>query len=460
MQNYVKKPDLKYIKESIDTDILFRNSALLNFVDTIYHIKNGIISIEGEWGSGKTFFVKQLEYLYGNYVNIKNLKNGKFGNIQLDTFIEKNDKFQNTNIFYFNAWEYDGTDEPLKALIYKLIEQYNYFTGDKKVEFDAKEFVNKTMDKVSEKYKVFALFQILLESLNYKDNEIDNYIKCIKENIDKKEIIKEIISNIKQNKKLVIIIDELDRCKPNFALKLLEEIKHYFDIENLVFILAINPRELECIIKKYYGENFDGLMYLNKIIDLRTILPPIDKHNYLDYLLSKQAIQSKIRATLDIVIDYYKFEMREIGRLLNLIEELFPDYNVCQKTYEEYNSLYDVAKSFVLSAIPIILVATALKDINLYYEMIDMKSLNVFIDMAMNENFIITFHLGKKLLEDDVEGDIKNNAKKHLEHIYYKIFDNTPNNLGIDQLDIRLKEIGKRAIEKSSILTGFDRFLI
>lgn len=68
------------------------------------------------------------------------------------------------------------------------------------------------------------------------------------------------------NKPLVFIIDELDRCKPEFSIRLIERIKHFFEIPNIVFVLAIHKKQLCESIDSYYGFKSEN-QYLEKFID-------------------------------------------------------------------------------------------------------------------------------------------------------------------------------------------------
>ncbi len=71
---------------------------------------------------------------------------------------------------------------------------------------------------------------------------------------------------------LTIIVDELDRCRPSFALELLERIKHLFDVDNLVFVLLVNRDQIESYIKTVYG-TFDAEAYLLKFGSIFVDLP-------------------------------------------------------------------------------------------------------------------------------------------------------------------------------------------
>ncbi|MDX2333727.1 KAP family P-loop NTPase fold protein [Brevundimonas vesicularis] len=66
---------------------------------------------------------------------------------------------------------------------------------------------------------------------------------------------------------IVVIIDELDRCRPPYAIKLLEELKHLFDVSGIVFVLGLNSSQLSKAIKAAYGPEFDGVSYLRRFID-------------------------------------------------------------------------------------------------------------------------------------------------------------------------------------------------
>ncbi|PIM52125.1 hypothetical protein CS062_16360 [Roseateles chitinivorans] len=86
-----------------------------------------------------------------------------------------------------------------------------------------------------------------------------------------REQLKKVASS-SQNR-IVIVIDELDRCRPTFALEMLERIKHLFDVQNLVFILAVHKPALESAIKHTYGDGVVPSLYLRKFISLEVALP-------------------------------------------------------------------------------------------------------------------------------------------------------------------------------------------
>jgi hypothetical protein len=94
-----------------------------------------------------------------------------------------------------------------------------------------------------------------------------------------KEELHKIRNNDKNKKyndfKIVIFIDDLDRCTPERALELLESIKTFFDIEGIIYVIGIDPSTIDPIIKTKYGENLkvDGMSYLQKIVQLPFQIP-------------------------------------------------------------------------------------------------------------------------------------------------------------------------------------------
>jgi len=80
---------------------------------------------------------------------------------------------------------------------------------------------------------------------------------------------------------IIIIVDELDRCRPNYAIRMLEEIKHIFSCPNVCFLLGINSKQLSRAMSAEYGANFDGAGYLDRFIDRYFSLPYPDIYTFV-----------------------------------------------------------------------------------------------------------------------------------------------------------------------------------
>jgi hypothetical protein len=85
---------------------------------------------------------------------------------------------------------------------------------------------------------------------------------------------------------VVLMIDELDRCRPTFAVAMLERIKHFFDVPGLVFLLAIDLDQLKASTRKVYGVDLDAAEYLRRFIDLELRLPRARVRKMVDRMLS------------------------------------------------------------------------------------------------------------------------------------------------------------------------------
>ena len=115
--------------------------------------------------------------------------------------------------------------------------------------------------------------------------------------------------------RLVVFVDELDRCNPSFAVKLLERIKHYFFNDRITFVFSVNINELQHTIKKHYGTDFDACRYLDRFFDFRLSLPPVDMDAYFRNagLAHGHYVYDGICKSL---IDMYGFTFRESTKFL------------------------------------------------------------------------------------------------------------------------------------------------
>jgi hypothetical protein len=76
-----------------------------------------------------------------------------------------------------------------------------------------------------------------------------------------------LIAEVEGKDPLFVLVDELDRCRPTYAISVLERIKHLFDVPNIIFIFATNAEQLTCTIRSVYGTEFDAERYLHRFFD-------------------------------------------------------------------------------------------------------------------------------------------------------------------------------------------------
>nr|WP_288837629.1 P-loop NTPase fold protein [uncultured Flavobacterium sp.] len=227
-----------------------------------------VLAINNKWGTGKTTFVKMWQQL---------LKNKGFRTI------------------YFNAWENDFEDNPLTAFVGEL-QIINKKDNDKfnRIVKNAalisknvapaivKAFLKKYVDSETLVEGVSDTSKSFLEIF---EADIKEYSKR-KESISEfKKSLSEYVANESNGKPLMFIVDELDRCRPNYAVLLLEQIKHFFSVPNIVFVLSIDKVQLENAICGVYGsEKMDSTEYLRRFIDIEYSVPDPDKEKFIYYL--------------------------------------------------------------------------------------------------------------------------------------------------------------------------------
>jgi len=98
-----------------------------------------------------------------------------------------------------------------------------------------------------------------------------------------------------KEKPLLVMVDELDRCRPSYAVELLEVAKHLFAVRHVVFALAVNRSELEHSVKALYGDEFDAHGYLRRFFDVDFQLPAPDRNQFIDRMLEITGINRRMQ---------------------------------------------------------------------------------------------------------------------------------------------------------------------
>lgn len=306
----------------------------------------GVISIDAKWGFGKTTFLHFLK---------KKLENKNF------------------TVFTFNAWENDFEKSPFIALIQELLPQMMKAVDyDKEKDTKIKDLIDNivlffneviysTSNAISvttptgyninfngldliEKKKRLNESKEKLKSIYPNENYLDvidnkSYIRELKEQFELrlnlifteiKELkirkLKNVIVNFPSykieeinNKRIIILIDELDRCNPIFAIELLEIIKHFFNTGKYLFIFAINSEQLINIVQQRYGSGFNETGYFRRFFDYEFYLPEPDVTEYLT--LTKKVLEK---------------EFDENKSLINYVHNSIPK-NLSLRDYEKMN---------------------------------------------------------------------------------------------------------------------------
>ncbi len=271
-----------------------------------------VISLHGQWGTGKTFLLKRWQQ-----------------QLERDNF----------RAIYFNAWEDDFCDDPLVAIIGQLsdfLERKEQQELSGKIKEAAKSLLIQGAKGSLHKVSGVNLDGIL-EQL--ADRTLNEYSQQREKKNELKAVLQELSGKVKADTEhpLVFIIDELDRCRPTFAIELLERVKHIFDIPDMVFVFGINRDELCSSIRSVYGE-IDADIYLRRFFDMEFLLPDIDSKVFYQYLIERYQLKkfyimlsesTRLRAYFDgferfsrflpVLCGHFGLSLRDIDYCVRLI---------------------------------------------------------------------------------------------------------------------------------------------
>lgn len=387
--------DLKLNEENIHyvlkNNFINRNRYISSFLKLINGLEeNEIIALDGEWGSGKTWFVKSVEYLMNSE------SNNELNIVDKEIMNKVKDKYMT---FYYNAWENDDAKSAMLSLIYKLINDSCLQKNESEV--GAIPRLLNTVIKFVTNGAIDIKEDVFGEQWNNKQ-----ITDCIKTSEEIKETFKKIIDNllIENKNRLLIIIDEIDRCKPTFAIDLLENIKHFYDDNRIIFLVTTNNKALASSVCKIYGEKYDGALYLDRIFDINLELP----NNYIqDYINAIDDGNSNSNYHFKVCRELAKenkMTMREYNRYLNSME------SIKNNLIGGYSYLSLFANYIIIP----VSMSLRIKDKNRYYNFIRGEEFNVISQLVNNNKFYNK--LGRKIvLEKDKERGITNITEENIE---------------------------------------------
>ena len=266
-------------------------------------------------------FLDNIFKIIDNFSDLNNtgltiILNGKYGSGKTTVldFLEERCKTSNNeyNTIRYNAWENNTFDNPMISILYKISELENL--SDKALE--AIQNIIRNLPSAAIKF-VSNKYGINIGDLTNKSNifnEIKNYNNAIND-------FKNLLKAECQNRKLIFLVDELDRCLPEYQIKTLENLYHLLDIPNLTVIIAIDRTLLENAIQKEFGNELDTYSYLAKFIKYEIELPNEETYNY--------------------VLELHDYDCDNKQRITNVISNMFKSIELpireCQRIIEELN---------------------------------------------------------------------------------------------------------------------------
>lgn len=263
--------DEEMANEPLPPDFFEREQMAQKLVKVVTNLHACDVSpliIHGPWGSGKSVYASRIIEILKGEAYSKTIKT-----------------------LYWNASESDYLQNPLTAFVAFL---YNYVPADKEEEYQGnaiKLCMHATVAAIGEMLNGVAANTTGInckEIVKAAENAIDSDIKHVnpeyiqfisflnksKEASLRIKAAQALIRTAAEGKNIIIIVDELDRCKPIFTLKLFEEIKHLFSMDFCKFILVLNKDSLTSSVASLYGlSNYDADFYLGKYSKIEFALP-------------------------------------------------------------------------------------------------------------------------------------------------------------------------------------------
>lgn len=302
------------------------------------HTKSYVLNLDAEWGGGKSFFLERFakdlkakghivveinawrsDYAEDPYVAIMAAFEGAFR-----PFVKKDGAVQ-------KAWKATkakggpialltasavGKGLVRKALGFELGEVMEAVANQTAVSDAINDGVSAGGDQIEKLFdssmeKIIAGFRRAESSSENFQRNLEATIRAATDN---------------GRKALFVLIDELDRCRPSYAVSLLERVKHLFSVQGIIFVFGTNTSQLGHCVAGAYGSSFDGHNYLNRFFDRAyTFMPPPLK-SFIESEISRIQLR-KLRVPenryADVItsgITEYKLDLRSTKVVLELMD--------------------------------------------------------------------------------------------------------------------------------------------
>jgi len=298
-----------------------------------------VLNLDAKWGAGKTYFIKRW---------IESIKHTH-------------------PVVYVDAWKQDYSNDPMLTVISSIIEtlEHDLPAGNKiavKITSKASRFIKAAgpalvkglvkkatgmdIDDISTDVDVTtppavdessepnssvlsgdegaALAKCLIDDHNSKLKSVE-FLRD-----DLKNLIDAVIAHKTDYKApAFIFLDELDRCRPSYAVEMLEVIKHFFELDNIVFVVATDTEQLQHAVKAVYGEGFNAQTYLGRFFRRRYSLTELSRHEFVMNIVSNKVTYNSdwqehvpsiselayFSSIVSIVADRFRLSLRDTEQL-------------------------------------------------------------------------------------------------------------------------------------------------
>lgn len=375
IKSFELEPTRENLMTTLMNDLLGRNESVWQFARFCDSQEGKCsIAVDAKWGQGKTFFVRHVQLLLSAF----NENTDSVSDVERDTIKQVFGKYKGSGTdevelqpqvcVYYDAWANDNADDPILSLIYEIIKDTAQHYS-----------IKKSTDCINAAAIISDFFTgknaaEVVASLRGKD-----ILSELKNQKEIHETIADFLESLlfEQGNRLVVFIDELDRCKPSYAVKLLERIKHYFSNDRITFVFSVNTDELQHVIMSYYGDGFNAYKYLDRFFDYRIALPPAKLNGYYQHIGLADGMWV-YESVCKAVIETYSFSLRELEKYYRMARVAAYEATHNQRFYDFSD---ENALSFSLHIVVPIIIGLRMIDAKLYNDFIAGNNPQPLIDV-------------------------------------------------------------------------------
>lgn len=417
MKSYELKPTPENLLNTFLNDTISRDTDIFRFIDILNSIEDCCsIALDGNWGCGKTFFVKQTKMI----MDAHNMCISDIDESVRQRIIQKHSNHRSLEelelkpqiCVYYDAWENDNDEDPMLSLVFSIMKSVD-------IDYSLKEVPDCLQLGVS----ILELFSgknfgQIIEMLQGEDP-----LAMLKKGKDIHREISKFLDSVmhERGNRLVIFIDELDRCKPEYAVKLLERVKHYFDNDRITFVFSTNIKELQHTIRRYYGEDFNACKYLDRFFDLSITLPKADYQKFYASLNFNNS-HYIYDIVCDAVINTYHFELREVAKYLRLTKVAAYKSTHGNGDVFSFSERYSI--EFCLMYIVPVMIGIKLYDTDVYGEFIRGKNCTPLLEVFnyLGNDYFIEMLSDNETYGTPREGQTQIQLEEKIKELYNVIF--------------------------------------
>jgi len=436
MENYCFHVDEPFKQRSNEGCEKFKRRDKLNVGEFIKNLsdlikaRDGVLGLVAPYGSGKSFI---LNYLY----------------CYLTEELHE-------NVIYIDISKFEYDKNILRTILVNILRET-------RIRGAFRDLARRLLPKVSKHFlsKVLGLNEEFFKDL--AEDSAETILKMF----DEEEELKREIESVAKSMRLTIIIDNIDRCRPDFFLYFLSYIKEILSIPNLLFIIAYDKKQIVNFIKSSYGERIDEQNFLKKYIPIDIHLPDYkleDIKKFLNYYFSeglKELLKEfdVIEIAISFLAQAYEGLMPISLRKLEIIckklnnqeQILFKIKEEFKKNPEEAGEKYGDLKILFLALVFILVIEQV--DYNIFYRLKfwnlhdnEFKSLNDDFATFFKEKFLrnpnikylfqlilnefakdkkeedVLSKLSSKIIQDNP--DISNKDLEFFREVFKKVIDN------------------------------------